>query len=103
MMPTTLVEERGRAHFMTQRFDRQSGRRIHVHTYGGLDRAEFNVRQVRSYQDYLRAVRRLGMGQGAVNEDDGFTRADLLALGAQFDVPHDGAPILDAALESMRT
>lgn len=159
MMPTTLVEEHGRAHFMTQRFDRVAGQRIHVHTYGGLDHADFNVRQVRSYEDYLRAVRRLGMGQGAVNEafrrmvfnivarnqddhvknlaflmdpdgtwglapaydvvfahggpwtrthqmraadkDDAFTRADVLAVGAQFDVPHEGAHILDAVLESM--
>lgn len=161
MMPTTLVEEHGRAHFMTQRFDRVAGQRMHVHTYGGLDHADFNVRQVRSYEDHLRAARRLGLGQGAVNEafrrmafnivarnqddhvknlafmmrpdgawdlapaydvvfahggqwmrthqmraadkDDAFTRADVLAVGAQFDVPRDGAHILDAVLDSMTT
>ena len=161
MAETRLLREREFAHFMARRFDRDGDARLHLHSLGGLHHADYNVRQVLSYEDWFRTVRLLGMGQPAVNQafrrmafnlaarnqddhvknvaflmatdgewrlapafdvtwtmggrwtathqmtlggkDDGFTRADLLAAGAAFDVPRDGAEIVaevDAALAS---
>ena len=154
-----LLHERDFAHFMTKRFDRDGSERIHLHSLGGLLHADYNIRQLVSYEDYFRTIRTLGMGQPAIDQafrrmafnlaarnqddhvkniaflmgrdgrwrlapafdvtwaygsnwtlthqmtvggkDDDFTREDLLAAARAFDVPHDGAEILeevDAAL-----
>jgi serine/threonine-protein kinase HipA len=153
MAETRLLREREYAHFMTRRFDRDGDARVHMHSLGGLLHADYNVRQVLSYEDYFRTIRLLGMGQPAVDQafrrmifnfaarnqddhvknlaflmgpdgtwrlapafdmtwayggvwarthqmtargkDDDFTRDDLLAIGRAFDIPNDGAEILD--------
>ena len=68
MAETRLLRERDYAHFMTRRFDRENGARVHMHSLGGLHHADYNIRQVLSYEDYFRTIRLLGMGQPAVNE-----------------------------------
>jgi serine/threonine-protein kinase HipA len=69
---THLLHERDFAHFMMQRFDRDTEQRLHMHSLGGLQHADYNIRGVLSYEDYLRTIRLLGMGQPDVNE--GFRR-----------------------------
>jgi serine/threonine-protein kinase HipA len=63
-----LLRERDFAHFMTRRFDRVDGRRLHFHSLGGLQHVDYNVRGAFSYEDYLRTVRVLGLGQPAVDQ-----------------------------------
>jgi serine/threonine-protein kinase HipA len=72
MEDTRLLREREFAHFMTRRFDRPGGERLHMHSLGGLHHADYNIRQVLSYEDYLRTIRLLGLGQPEV--DEGFRR-----------------------------
>ena len=44
MMPSRLLEENGRAHFLTQRFDRSdSGKKLHMQTLCGIAHYDFNV------------------------------------------------------------
>ena len=68
MAETHLLHERDFAHFMTRRFDREGDARLHMHSLGGLHHADYNVRQVMSYEEYFRTIRLLGMGQTAVDQ-----------------------------------
>ncbi|MGH7719000.1 MAG: type II toxin-antitoxin system HipA family toxin [Gemmatimonadaceae bacterium] len=68
MLDTYLLRERDYAHFMTKRFDRDGDERLHLHSLGGLHHADYNIRQVLSYEDYFRTIRELGMGQPAVDQ-----------------------------------
>src|SRR5690606_32830449 len=68
MAECALLYEREYAHFMTRRFDRVNGHRLHLHSLGGLQHADYNVRQVLSYEDYFRTIRALGLGQPAVDQ-----------------------------------
>jgi serine/threonine-protein kinase HipA len=72
MSDTYLLREREFAHFMTKRFDRVAGQRLHMHSLGGLQHVDYNLRGAYSYESYLRTIRLLGMGQPAV--DEGFRR-----------------------------
>jgi serine/threonine-protein kinase HipA len=159
MAETHLLREREFAHFMTRRFDRTRDQRLHLHSLGGLLHADYNVRQVVSYEAWFQAIRMLGLGQPVVDEayrrmvfnivarnqddhvkniaflmhpdgtwhlapafdltwamsgrwtathqmtargkDDGFTREDLLAIGATFDVRHDGQEIIEQVVASL--
>lgn len=65
---THLLREREFAHFMTKRFDRLGDTRLHMHSLGGLQHADYNIRQVLSYEDWFRTIRALGMGQPSVDQ-----------------------------------
>lgn len=47
MSVCSLIEENGRAHFLTKRFDRQDGEKIHMQTLCGI--AHYDYRNLRSY------------------------------------------------------
>lgn len=47
MSECSLIEENGRAHFLTKRFDRQNGEKIHMQTLCGI--AHYDYRNPRSY------------------------------------------------------
>ncbi len=80
MADVHLLEERGLAHFMTQRFDRSGGRRLHLHTLGGMEHIDYNVPGLYSYEQYFRRVLGLGLGYPALEQ--AFRRAcfNLLAV-----------------------
>ena len=61
------------AHLLVRRFDLENGRRLHQHTLGGLLHVDYNDIGASSYEEFLRAVLRLGMPPAAVEE--GFRRA----------------------------
>jgi serine/threonine-protein kinase HipA len=67
MMPSTLLEEHGRAHFLTQRFDRvQHARtgetvRLHMATLCGLAHMDFNAPLRYSYEEAFAVMRMLGL------------------------------------------
>jgi len=68
MEPTHLMEERGFGHFMTRRFDRPQGGKLHMHSLGGMQHIDFNEQFAFSYEDYFRTIRALQLGQPAVDE-----------------------------------
>ena len=60
MSDSSLIEENGRAHFLTKRFDRQNGEKIHMQTLCGI--AHYDYRNPRSYSyeqafNVMRALR----------------------------------------------
>lgn len=67
MMPCTLLEEQGRAHFLTQRFDRvqhtTTGEtvRLHMATLCGLAHLDYNAPLQHSYEDAFAVMRLLGL------------------------------------------
>ncbi len=63
-----LLEEGGRAHFMTRRFDRRGNEKVHVQTLCALMHLDFNLPYVHSYEQYLRAVLELKLGAPALEQ-----------------------------------
>lgn len=60
MMPSRLLEENGRAHFMTKRFDREGGAtKHHVQTFCGLNHLDFNATTSFSYEQLFQCMREL--------------------------------------------
>jgi len=62
MMECRLLEENGRAHFMTKRFDRGQGKdKIHVQTYCAMRHYDFNEVNLYSYEELFETMRMLGL------------------------------------------
>ncbi len=68
MSECRLLEEGGRAHFMTKRFDRRGNEKVHVQTLCALMHLDFNTPYVYSYEQYLRAVLDLQLGAPALEQ-----------------------------------
>jgi serine/threonine-protein kinase HipA len=68
MSDCRLLEECGRAHFMTRRFDRRGNEKVHVQTLCGLMHLDFNTPYVHGYEQYLRAVLDLQLGAPALEQ-----------------------------------
>ena len=63
MMPCRLLEEGGRAHFITRRFDRADGEKLHMQTLCGLAHFDFNILGAYSYEQAFSAMRRLRLSR----------------------------------------
>ena len=60
MMPSRLLEENGRAHFMTRRFDREGGEvKHHVQTFCALKHFDYNLVSSFSYEQLFQCMREL--------------------------------------------
>ncbi len=68
MSESRLLEEGGRAHFMTKRFDRRGNDKVHVQSLCGLMHLDFNAPYVHGYEQYLRAVLELKLGAPALEQ-----------------------------------
>jgi serine/threonine-protein kinase HipA len=68
MSECRLLEEGGRAHFMTRRFDRRGNDKVHVHSLCGLLHLDFNTPYVHGYEEYLRAVLDLKLDAPALEQ-----------------------------------
>jgi serine/threonine-protein kinase HipA len=68
MPDTDLLEERGYAHLMVRRFDRDAHGRLHLHSLGGLQHVDFNRPGEFSYEQFLRTTLELGLGYPALEE-----------------------------------
>lgn len=62
MMPSRLLEVDGDLHFLTQRFDRQEGKRIHTQTLAAMSETAC------SYEDLMQVARRLSISQEEQNQ-----------------------------------
>jgi len=84
MEPCRLLEENGRAHFMTRRFDRRDdGTKIHLQTLCAIDHLDFNLIGTHSYAQYFEVIERLGLGPDALEE--GFRRVVFNVAGSNRD------------------
>jgi serine/threonine-protein kinase HipA len=64
MTECRLVEEGGRAHFMTRRFDRTDhGTKIHVQSLCALGHLDFKQRGVHDYAQLFLEIEELGLGE----------------------------------------
>ena len=63
MMPCRLLEEGGRAHFMTRRFDRVDGQKVHMQSLCGLAHFDFNESGMYSYEQALMVMRKLRLSK----------------------------------------
>lgn len=69
MSECRLLEEHGRRHFMTRRFDRtDDGGKIHMQSLGALAHFDFNLAGAYGYEQALQTIRRLGLGMDAVEQ-----------------------------------
>jgi serine/threonine-protein kinase HipA len=69
MNPCRLLEENGRRHFMTQRFDRLAGGgKLHMQSLGALAHFDFNQAGAYAYEQALLAMRQLKLPMAAVEE-----------------------------------
>lgn len=69
MMQSRLLEENGRAHFMTKRFDREgSGIKNHVQTFCAMKHFDFNMVDSFSYEQLFQTMRELKLDHPAVEQ-----------------------------------
>jgi serine/threonine-protein kinase HipA len=69
MSECRLMEENGRHHFMTRRFDRHAGGgKLHMQSLGGLAHFDFNQPGAHSYEQALLMIRQLKLPMAAVEE-----------------------------------
>jgi serine/threonine-protein kinase HipA len=69
MSECRLLDEHGRRHFMTRRFDRpDGGGKLHMQTVGGLEHASYNEPGTYSYEQALLLIRRLDLGSASVEQ-----------------------------------
>lgn len=59
MMPSELLEENGRAHFVTKRFDREENIKHHVQTFCAIKHFDFNEVNSYSYEQLFQTMREL--------------------------------------------
>lgn len=64
-----LLEENGRRHFMTRRFDRLAdGRKLHMQSLCALAHYDFNMAGAYSYEQALLVIRQLGLSMRIIEE-----------------------------------
>jgi len=69
MMESSLLEENGRAHFMTKRFDRENGKeKIHVQTFCAIRHFDFNEVNLYSYEELFETMRMLSLSYPEAQE-----------------------------------
>jgi serine/threonine-protein kinase HipA len=83
MSETRLFHENGRAHYMTKRFDRDAGRRLHMQSLCGLAAVDFNVTATNDYAQYFTVIQQLQLGDDALQQ--GFRRMVFNVAAANCD------------------
>ena len=68
LMECRLLEEGGRRHFMTRRFDRVGNRKLHMQSLAALGHYDFMQAGAYSYEQALMTIRQLGLSRAAVEE-----------------------------------
>lgn len=69
MSECRLLEENGRRHFMTRRFDRPGGdAKLHMQSLGGMAHMDFNRPAANTYEAAFQVLQRLKLGRKAVEQ-----------------------------------
>ncbi len=61
MSDCSLIEENGRAHFLTKRFDRIHGEKVHMQTLCGIAHYDYRFPRAYSYEQAFNVMRRLNL------------------------------------------
>jgi serine/threonine-protein kinase HipA len=87
MSPCRLLEENGRAHFMTRRFDRDvaHGKTIkhHLQTLCAMDNLDYKQRGTHAYAQLFMIVSQLGLGDDAIQQT--FLRMAFNVMSRNYD------------------
>ena len=68
MTDCLLIEENGRAHFLTKRFDRNNGKKIHMQTLCGIAHFDYRIHRAYSYEQAFNVMRALRLPYSAAQE-----------------------------------
>lgn len=68
MTECSLIEENGRAHFLTKRFDRENGKKVHMQTLCGIAHYDFRLLRGYSYEQAFNVMRVLRLPYSAARE-----------------------------------
>lgn len=68
MTDCSLIEENGRAHFLTRRFDRENGEKLHMQTLCGMAHYDFRLQRGYSYEQAFNVMRRLRLPYSQAQE-----------------------------------
>jgi len=63
MMKSQLLEENGRAHFMTQRFDRVNGEKLHMQSLCAIAHYDFNMPGAYGYEQAIMIMRQMRLSK----------------------------------------
>lgn len=78
-----IYKKDGLHHFMTKRFDRVNGDKVHMQTLGALGHFDYNTPNVCSYELYANYAKRLGIGKTGIEQI--FRRMVFSVLGGNCD------------------
>lgn len=68
MTECSLIEENGRDHFLTKRFDRKNGKKIHMQTLCGIAHFDYRLRRAYSYEQAFNVMRTLRLSYSEAQE-----------------------------------
>ena len=68
MTECSLIEENGRAHFLTKRFDRKDGKKIHMQTLCGIAHFDYRLHHGYSYEQAFNVMRALRLSYSEARE-----------------------------------
>lgn len=68
MMECSLIEEEGRAHFLTKRFDRVAGKKLHMQTLCGIAHYDYRIHRAYSYEQAFNVMRALRLPYSQAKE-----------------------------------
>jgi len=84
MSESRLLEENGRAHFMTRRFDREKNRiKHHVQTLCAMDHLDYKKKSTNSYEQFFMTMRKLSLGHES--EVEAFRRMTMNVMAKNCD------------------
>ncbi len=83
MSPCRLIEENGRAHFMTKRFDREVNKKIHMTTLCAMAHLDYKQKATYDYAQYFMVISKLELGYPAMEE--AFRRMTFNVMAANCD------------------
>ena len=83
MSPCRLLEEGGRAHFMTQRFDRDGNRKHHMQTLCAMAHMDYKQKASHDYSQLFMTISRLHLDYNA--REEAFRRMTFNVMAANCD------------------
>lgn len=83
MSPCRILEENGRAHFMTKRFDRKGNQKIHMQTLCAMNHLDYRQLGTHDYAQMFLTIDQLDLGYEAMEE--AFRRMAFNVMSANCD------------------
>jgi len=83
MAPSRLLEENGRAHFMTRRFDREGTVKHHQQSLCAMAHLDYKQRGTHDYSQFFQTIQALGLDEAALEQ--AFRRVAFNVVAANFD------------------